>query len=402
MNLGLVTTWYPAGGGYVSKAYRRILEQEHQVFIYARSGKRYKGHPDWDDPRVTWASSHYMTTGIWAWHFRQWIRRHNLQMIIFNEQRHWLPLRVAREMGVIIGAYVDYYRQDTVSAFRAYDFLFCNTQRHFSVFSWHPNCFYIPWGTDINIFKPCEEKVKRPVTFLLSAGWEFRWEYDRRGTILALEAFQKVQGECKLLVYSQVPIEHIRPKWRDLLLNDKRIEIRTGTFDPFPYTEADVYVYPSRLDGIGLTLPEAVSSGLATIVTDSPPMNEFTVKNETGLCVEVEKYLGRIDGYYWAESISSVQQLANAMQFYIDRPDILAQHKQSARRFAEKKLNWEQNAKDINQIIERTQRLDVPKTILSLLAPLDRQGYVSPFRRTGSFVRALLHAYIKFPQKKVY
>ena len=378
MNIGIITTWFPAGGGYVSKAYRHVLAQDHQVFIYARGGKRYKGNPNWDHLYVTWAPRHYQGTGIWAWHFRQWIRRHNIQLILFNEQRHWFPLLVARKEGVITGAYVDYYTQDWVSAFRTYDFLICNTQRHFSVFSWHPQCFYIPWGTDINIFKPRETKIKRPVTFLLNAGWELRSEHDRRGTSLALKAFQGIQGECKLLVFSQIPITQIFPQWRDLLLNDKRIEVKTGTFDPFPYTEADVYVYPSRLDGIGLTLPEAVSSGLASIATNSPPMTEFVQKGKTGLLVDVEKYLGRWDGYYWAESICSIQELKNAMQFYIDHPDVLEQHKQSARSFAERKLCWERNAKDINQMIDRIQRLDVSKTCIPRLTQLDRQGRQAP------------------------
>jgi len=392
MNIGIVTTWFPAGGGYVSKAYRHVLAQDHQVFIYARGGKRYKGNSNWDDPQVTWASPHYKTTGIWSWHFRRWIRRNNIQIILFNEQRHWYPLLVARKMGVVIGGYVDYYTQNTVSAFRVYDFLICNTQRHLSVFSWHPQCFYIPWGTDIHTFKPCETKINRPVTFLLNAGWELQWERDRRGTSLALEAFQTLQGECKLLVYSQASWKQMLQKWRDLLSCDRRIEVKTGTFDPFPYTEADVYVYPSRSDGIGLTLPEAISSGLAAIIPDSPPMNEFVVKNETGLCVEVEKYLARTDGYYWAENICSLQQLTDAMRFYIDHPDVLEQHKQSARKFAERNLCWIQNSTVLNQTFENVQRLDVPETSVAQLTQLDCQRrQTSVLRKAGVFAYSLFN-----------
>lgn len=43
MNIAIITTWFPAGGGYVSKAYKQILEKEHNVFIYARDGQLMKG-----------------------------------------------------------------------------------------------------------------------------------------------------------------------------------------------------------------------------------------------------------------------------------------------------------------------------------------------------------------------
>ena len=53
MNIGIVTIWFPAGAGYVSKAYLEILERSHTVYIYARTGKIMKGDPSWDLPNVT-------------------------------------------------------------------------------------------------------------------------------------------------------------------------------------------------------------------------------------------------------------------------------------------------------------------------------------------------------------
>jgi hypothetical protein len=59
MNIGIVTTWFPAGGGYVSKAYQEVLEKNHNVFIFARGGQMMHGDLNWDLPNVTWASKHY-------------------------------------------------------------------------------------------------------------------------------------------------------------------------------------------------------------------------------------------------------------------------------------------------------------------------------------------------------
>lgn len=33
MNIGIVTTWFSAGGGYVSKAYWNILSKDNNVLI---------------------------------------------------------------------------------------------------------------------------------------------------------------------------------------------------------------------------------------------------------------------------------------------------------------------------------------------------------------------------------
>jgi len=255
----------------------------------------------------------------------------------------------AKKIGVCIGAYIDYYTQETVQAFEIYDFLICNTKRHFSVFSWHNNVHYIPWGTDISIFKPKENKIVNQPTFIISAGWQPMKKLDRRGSLLALEAFQKVKGACKLIVYSQVEENKFSETWTKLL-KDNRIEIRVGTFDPFPFTEGDVYLYPSRLDGIGLTLPEALSSGLCAITTNNGPMNEFVKDNYNGLLVDVENYLGRYDGYYWAESVCNVDSLAEKIQFYIDNVSLVQKHKNNARDFACNYLDWSKNASDLSRI----------------------------------------------------
>jgi glycosyltransferase involved in cell wall biosynthesis len=299
MNIAIITTWFPAGGGYVSKAYQQILEQEHNVFIYARGGKVMKGDPDWDHPNVTWAPWH--ENHIRVNHFIKWLKKKKIDIAFFNEQRYWKPVLSAKKAGVCIGAYIDYYTQETVPAFEIYDFLIYNTKRHYSVFNWHPHAYYVPWCTDIKKFKPKEKTQHNNVTtFIVSAGWQPMKRLDRRGSLLVLKALTKVKGNCKLLLYSQVDKNNFAKPWREWI-NDSRIELRTGTYDPFPYNEADVYLYPSRLDGIGLTLPEAISSGLAAITTDNGLMNEFVQDNVNGFLVKVDKYLGCYDGYYWAE-----------------------------------------------------------------------------------------------------
>lgn len=374
MNIGLVTTWFPAGAGYVSRAYRNLLEeQSHVVYIYARSGQRMKGDRIWDDKQVTWARQSHIGTGIWRRHFQKWIKSNGITHLLFNEQRYWKPIVWAKDCGVVCGAYVDYYTQSSVECFDSYDFLICNTKRHYSVFDWHRNCSYVPWGTDIRKYKPRDFITRRQTTFIVSAGWEPFSSGDRRGSILALSAFKKCHGNCRLLFYSQVPVDRMSDIWRDALSKDERIEIRVGSFDPFPFCEGDVYLYPSRLDGIGLTLPEAVSSGLATIATDCPPMSEFVIDNVTGRLVKVAKYLGRADGYYWAESLCDRTHLQEVIQSFIDEPHTVDRYKSEARKYAEQNLDWRKNASSLSLIFRSANHCQLSREQLASLSRADKQ-----------------------------
>ncbi|SNR74755.1 Glycosyl transferases group 1 [Lutibacter agarilyticus] len=395
MNIGIVTTWFPAGGGYVSKAYKEVLSKAHNVFIYARGGQNMAGDSVWDDKSVSWAPYH--TNGVNTSHLIKWAKHNNIDVLFFNEQRYWKPVIEAKKAGFCIGSYIDYYTQETVPAFGLYNFLICNTKRHYSVFNWHKNVHYIPWGTDVNKFAPIKTHNKK-VTFIISAGWQGKYSLDRRGTLLAIKAFNNVEGDCKLIVYSQVKFNDCLPEWQGLISVDKRIEFKYGTFDPFPYNEGDVYLYPSRLDGIGLTLPEALASGLAAITTNNPPMNEFVLDGYNGKLVNVEKYLGRRDGYYWAESICNSESLTNAMQFYIKDKNVLLEHKVNARTSALNFLDWRVNAKDLPMIFENELKIynkGIDKNIENIALGLDKAMSPSIIYKFKSAFYSLYRYFIK-------
>lgn len=48
---------------------------------------------------------------------------------------------------------------------------------------------------------------------------------------------------------------------------------------------ADVFVFPSLYEGLGVSLLEAMAAGLAVVVTDVPPMNELVEQGKTGMLV---------------------------------------------------------------------------------------------------------------------
>ncbi len=396
MNIGIVTTWFECGAGYVSKSYERILGTKHKIFIYARGGMAANSEV-WCRSNVSPAPAHWCSTGIHEKHFLKWIRQNSIEIVLFNEQRHWAGVLSAIRSGVVVGGYVDYYTADTAPFFDVYDFLICNTKRHYNVFKHHPQVCYCPWGTQTDLYKPPKKITSRPTTFIISAGWDGAYAsandwMDRRGAGLAMRVFSRVKGDCRLVILSQVPLANCPEEWQVLVAQDPRIEFRVGTFNPVPYCDGDVYVYPSRLDGIGLTLPEALSSGLPAITTNSPPMNEFVSHMKNGILVDVQEFRGRPDGYYWPEAICSENSLANAYSYYISNPEMVIAHGEAARATAETDLEWTQNASFLCDWVPNQQKRIHSKSELMTLSgritKYDRGHNPTPMQRILTGVKA--------------
>lgn len=352
MKIGIVTTWYASGAGMVSRAYAEALSKDNEVFIFARGCKRQKGNI-WDTNNVTWAKKHPSITGVYVNEFKKWVKKNKINLVLFNEQRRWDIILEAKKMNIIIGAYVDYYTADTVQFFDLYDFLICNTKRHYSVFNSHKNVLFCQWGTNNELFIPKKTRENRPITFLVSSGNNGKnakvasWA-DRTGAGFVLENFSKIKGNCRLVFLSQVKLSECPTRWKQIIDSDSRINFIDEKFEFTPYHLGDIYLYPSRLDGIGLTLPEAISCGLPAIVTNSEPMSDFVIDNFNGFLIDVKQYLGRPDGYFWAETICDGESLVRKMECYISNPGLLEEHSINSRELAIEKFNWSKNSKNLS------------------------------------------------------
>lgn len=99
--------------------------------------------------------------------------------------------------------------------------------------------------------------------------------FDRKGTRDTIRAFRRVRRpDLRLIVRLQ--------KEAALPERDARIEVRVGNLeDPAQlYSEGDAVVQPSKIEGVGFLILEAVASGLPVITTDAPPMNEYGLRPE--------------------------------------------------------------------------------------------------------------------------
>ncbi|PCK33631.1 glycosyltransferase family 4 protein [Pseudoalteromonas piscicida] len=361
MNVGIVTTWFERGAAYVSRQIKESLENYgYQTFIYVRGSEYDK---NWDAKNVYWAKRQRspMPTDIVRSEFQKWIKSNNIDVIIFNEQHYWQPVIWAKKLGVKVIAYVDYYKENTIDAFGLYDQIWCNTQRHYSVFSHLPQSRFVQWGTNTQLFSPPDKLMEnKTLTFFHSAGMS----PERKGTEWLLQAVielaQKRQ-DFKVIIHSQVDLYS---RYSDLLSALER-ELASGLLTiesktvPAPglYHLGDVYVYPSLLEGIGLTIAEALSVGLPTIVTDEAPMNEFS----SPYCrqVAVEKRYARADGYYWPIAKVSIRSLTDAMESYLIADYDMSFVKDSVRNFALEHFDWEKNALALGCLIEECKNISI-------------------------------------------
>ena len=397
MNIGIVTTWFERGAAYVSRQFEQVLEKDgHKVFIFARGGEKYaKGDPVWDNPNVTWATrvDYLSLMSFLKKEFTKWIKDNDISIVLFNEQRYYQPLLWCKELNVLSVAYVDYYTEETIPLFAAYDALICNTKRHFSTFEHLGNAYYIPWGTDIDVYKPTNEGLvnESVVTFFHSAGMA----PVRKGTDIFIKALTKVKSRYKAVIHTQRSIIQECPDVADdikRLTADGKLEIIEKTCPaPGLYYKGDVYVYPSILEGIGLTIAESISSGLACITTDNAPMNEF-VSDVFGSVIPVDKYYCRSDGYYWPACRCNIDALAGILDAYATNPEEVIRKKKMARRYAEENLSFKKNAKSISPMLESIKPHPISDSIKDKIYKYDSKGLK---RFHNSFVKYKLYWFLK-------
>lgn len=380
MNIGIVTTWFERGAAYVSRQFMNVLQKTDNVFIYARGGEKYAtDDPKWNLPNVHWGTrnkkmwNYYGDKYVEKKDFLNWIKHNNIELVLFNEQVWFEPMIWCKEKGIKTVAYIDYYTERTIPFFNIYDCVICNTQRHAFAFRNHPHMKYIKWGTDVELYKPHDVNNNK-LTFFHSAGMSPL----RKGTDLLIEAFYSLRNrkEAKLLIHSQVNLVQKLPKLTDKiekLLEEESLEIVEKTISaPGLYHRGDVYVYPTRLDGIGLTLMEAIASGLACITTDNGPMNEF-IEDDFGKLCDVDYYYSRQDGYYWPMSVVSIPSLAKQLDFFIKNSNNLYKMKQDARTYALSNLDFNKNFKNLHEIIAQVELQDVPRNLIEDIQQYDYQ-----------------------------
>ncbi|NEV94502.1 glycosyltransferase family 4 protein [Psychroflexus sp. YR1-1] len=403
--IGIVTTWFERGAAYVSKQFEQVLQEEHEVFIYARGGEHYAiGDPEWDKSNVTWGKnirSRFALTLMDKKDFKAWVDLNSIDLILFNEQHWFEPLLWCKEWGIQTAAYIDYYTRETIGLFNIYDLLICNTRRHYSVFENTNKAEYLPWGTDTDLFSTSNtsELVNgEHVTFFHSCGMGHK----RKGTEQLIIAFSRTKHAQKLIIHTQqnisgAKIEHLISS----LEAEGRLKIIHKTVPaPGLFHLGDVYLYPSLLEGIGLTIVEALSCGLATLVPDNAPMNEFVDHGFNGLLIKKGKCYLREDKYYWPLCEIDIDDLVQKIDYLATHKDKVIRMKRNARQSALNNLSLKENMKSLSGILENLEFTPLRQETENKIIKFGKKGFGrfnKLYIKLYPFINMIyrLHGYVK-------
>jgi len=381
MKIGFVTIWFERGQAYVTQTLRKALMAtsvpEIDLYVLARTGGVY-GQPMLDQDNQ-WAVPNlavYPEYQINPNYLTQWITKNQLDVVVFNEEYDWNLVGAAKATGAKVITYLDFYHPDWASKMGQYDAVWCASNRTLNMVRGVCNAHYIGWAVDLELFKPgcpyckgkgtvpglCPDRLKfsegivcavnhfdlcpvcqshPPHLFFHNAGW-FGINM-RKGTPSALVAYDAIKHlpGASMLVHQQLELKQLMPELYSAVKNLPGLYWHTGTVRaPGLYHRGKVLVMPTKMEGLGLPLFEALACGLPVITTNEPPMNEYIVPGVTGWLVRVKKRHTRTDGLAFPECEVDVQHLAEIMTmvYEMEKDGILGCASSDTRHWAEQNL----------------------------------------------------------------
>lgn len=332
------------GHSYISKNFVDALDN-HEVFIFATKGTKWNDTDFWKGD-VTHSESSYFE--INHKEFGEFLREKEIELLFINEHSDWALLEGARKLGIKVVTHVDWFSEKDIHNIITHnDAVLITAEHSYEVFFDAKNCHFVPWGINTEVFKPQEPEYD----FFHSAGWGgINW---RKCTPEIIRAFHKL-GKGTMLLHTQIPFFDTPTKDRIQELRAQgRLKIKMGTVDhPGLYHKGRVYVGPSKLDGLGLCVPEALACGLPVITTNKLPMSQF-VDEHNGWLIDTVSEKPRPDGYYFPEYQIDQNQLLQTMKDIMDNKYDIKKMGKNAREFIKENHDFETVFKPrVREIIE--------------------------------------------------
>jgi glycosyltransferase involved in cell wall biosynthesis len=369
--VGIVTKWFNRGQAFVSRYVRGALDARgHETFILARPTKD-KGpmaaHVDrtgvWDQAGVTEASDWEVPIA----EYERWIEANSIDVVHWDNCYQHEEIAQLRRAGVrTVGRFVweMFSPEDAVPARDAYDVLYsmtlCEQRRYAELGIESP---YVPWGIhqELLAFAPDlhPESQAAPHARTRSgghAGDAVRFYFP--GALLGprkphkevVEAFRAARGDNLRLIF-KAQLERRMNYLTRAAEEDPRIELVVDDMETSEHLKlfagCDVCLGPSRWEGLGLFLFEALAFGMPQITNDSPPMNEVVRDGVNGILV-ADRQDGTADS-----GIPSMKPDVPALTAAIER---LADPAERARlaagaRASREEWSWDRTADAYDQLI---------------------------------------------------
>lgn len=356
MRIGIVTKWFASGQAVVSRYIRSALDElGHDTFVLAREGTGPRSgvterptDPIWDQPGVTETGQSDVPIEV----YERWAADHELDVVMTDNLYQFDELARLRAGGVkTVGRFVweHFGEQHAAPARAAFDVVYSlhhgEQKRYAGMGIESP---YVPWGChpDLLAVEPAR-RDDATVTLLLPGSFMGR----RKPLAEVLEAFSRTSDErLRLIVKGQT--QKKAGKLTRHAERDPRIEILLEDQPTDQHLSfvagCDVCLAPTRWEGLGLPLYEAIAFGQPVITNDNAPMNEAVLDGVNGLLVGAEA-----DGTARSGIPSwnpDVDDLASAIERVAD-DGLRAELAAGARRLREGERAWSRTVAGLGELL---------------------------------------------------
>ena len=323
-NIGVCSIWYVRGISIVARQITWALEGEQfRTHVLARwETDRFENRPPVFHPRV-----HNAGDDPTPQEMVDWATANQLDLVIFMEvhPNDWPRVRALKRAGFRVMAYesLDILHKDRLANYaESIDYLLFagfHAERTFrSLLPGTPGLL-VPWGCPRHDVLSSEGGDR--VRMVHVAGWGGL--EGRKNTAEVLRAFDRANpARAELRLFSQAPLATYGSDCVDICEANDRIVVHEGTardvYDA--YREADLLVWPSKREGLGLPIVEALACGIPVLVSDGFMMKEWPVLGEHGIAIPGEV----VEGIHMLPKIEvEPDRLASTLAELADRPERL-------------------------------------------------------------------------------
>ncbi len=289
LNVGFSTMWYARGVSFVTKQLADALEGPSiRTHIFARwESQKFTNAGPIFHPRVFNAGDDPSPEEIVTW-----AKANQLDLMIFMEvhPKDWKRVEALMNAGVRVMCYehLDVLRLEHWDRYEIFDyFLFNNFYARDVMLGKFPDTpsLTLPWGIpSLPICAPRERTKDLPLRFVHVAGWG--GINNRKNSDLLIRAFDRAGTiDAELHLYTQAPIAKYGEECVRITQANPRIKVHEGTINDIfeAYQDMDMLLWPSKREGLGLPIVEALASGIPALVTDGYMMKQWIIDGKHGL-----------------------------------------------------------------------------------------------------------------------
>ena len=293
MRVGIVTKWFASGQAVVSRYVRSALDElGHETFVLAREGTGPRSglaervpDPVWDQPGVTETGESDVPLAV----YREWVERESLDVVLCDNLYQFSELASLRAEGIAtVGRFVwEHFSPEHVAGAKdAFDIVYslhrAEQERYAQLGIESP---YVTWGCHPELLAVEPERAADGQVRLLVPG---SFMGRRKPLAEILDAFSRTTNDrLRLVIKGQTSRKE--GKLASAAAADPRIEILIedqATDEHLSFVAGcDVCLSPTRWEGLGLPLYEAIAFGQPAITNDNAPMNEAIKDGVNGLLV---------------------------------------------------------------------------------------------------------------------